>query len=215
MGSNSAHYHLAEHALTQTPGDQRQALPEIPAGARSILDIGCGAGQTLLACAQADRKSFGVDYDFEALQLAHSLRVPGCFSRASGEQLPFRSASFDFVYSRVALPYMKIPVALAEIARVLQPGGQVWFTLHPLTMLSWADALSRPRKTVFEAYRLVNTAALHFGASQIRYPLRRSRTESYQTERGMRQALRNSGFEDVKIRRTAVHFVVTARLKAC
>jgi ubiquinone/menaquinone biosynthesis C-methylase UbiE len=211
MASNSPDYHLAEHALTQAAGDHRRVLPEIPDSARRILDIGCGAGQTLLACAQAGRQAFGIDYDFEALQLGQNLRVPAALARASGEELPFRSASFDFVYSRVALPYMKIPVALAEIARVLQPGGRVWFTLHPLTMLSWSQAFSRPRKLLFEAYRLFNTAVLHFGGSQIRYPLRSSRTESYQTDRGIRQALLHAGFQDVELRRTAVHFIATAR----
>lgn len=36
--------------------------------------------------------------------------------------------------SRVALPYMHIPMALAEIARVVKSGGHVWLTLHPFAM---------------------------------------------------------------------------------
>jgi ubiquinone/menaquinone biosynthesis C-methylase UbiE len=38
------------------------------------------------------------------------------------------------VISRVALPYMHIPMALAEIARVVKSGGHVWLTLHPFAM---------------------------------------------------------------------------------
>jgi SAM-dependent methyltransferase len=210
MASNSPEYHLAELAVARSTDDPRRILPDIPAAARRVLDIGCGAGQTLLACAAENRTSVGVDFDFDALRLGGSLQLPASLAQATGEQLPFRSASFDFVFSRVALPYMKIPTALAEIARVLQPGGRVWLTLHPLGMFSW-QSLSRPRSAVYELYRLCNTAALHWGGFQFRYPLRRSRTESYQTSAGIRRALQHAGFDEIRILRTAQHFVATAR----
>ena len=76
MAGNSPEYHLAELALARATSDPRRILPDIPAGARRVLDIGCGAGQTLLACAAEDRRSVGVDYDFEALRLGASLQVP-------------------------------------------------------------------------------------------------------------------------------------------
>jgi ubiquinone/menaquinone biosynthesis C-methylase UbiE len=100
---------------------------------------------------------------------------------ASGEALPFRDQSFDFLFSRVALPYMNIPVALAEFRRVLKPGAGLWLSLHPLSMLSWKSALTSVRRFPFEIYRLTNTAALRWGGFQFRYPLRSSYMESYQT----------------------------------
>lgn len=210
MAANPPDYHLAELALAQDTTNPRRVLPEIPASARRILDIGCGAGQTLLACAQPGRVTVGVDYDPEALRLGTSLKVPAFLVRAAGERLPFRSSSFDFVFSRVALPYMNIPAALAETARVLEPGGRVWFTLHPPGMFSWR-AFLHPRSAVFELYRLANTAAFHLAGLHFRYPLRRSRMESYQTGSGMCRALRKAGFDDIGFRQTAFHCVVSAR----
>lgn len=211
MASNTPEYHLAELELARSAQDPRRILPDIPQDAKRILDIGCGAGQTLLACARDGRVAVGVDYDWEALRLGMNLKVPALLTRASGEMLPFQAAAFDFVFSRVALPYMNIPVALKEIARVLQPGGRIWISLHPTSMLSWGQALSHPRKTMFELYRLSNTIALHFTGRQFPYPLRRSRIESYQTEEGMRRVLRGTGFGDIATKCTRTHFIITAR----
>ncbi len=44
--------------------------------------------------------------------------------------MPFADGSFDRVISAIALPYMNIQKALAEIHRILVPGGGVSLTLH-------------------------------------------------------------------------------------
>jgi hypothetical protein len=77
-------------------------------------------------------------------------------------------------------------------------------------MLHWGEALSHPRKILYEAYRLLNTGLLHWGGFQIRYPLRRSRTESYQTKTGMRLVLQAKGCEQIQFP-DGNHFLVTAR----
>jgi hypothetical protein len=77
---------------------------------------------------------------------------------------------------------------------VLRPGGEIWITLHPLSMLSWRNAFSHPKRLAFEVYRLVNTALLHFTGKQFRYPLRRNRT----------------GFQNIQVIRQH-HFLVTAQ----
>ncbi len=206
-------YHLRELAVAQTIDDPRRILPEIPPGCQRVLDVGCGAGQSLVACAAQHKDPgcqwFGIDFEQAAVRLGPEMGVPAALACASGEALPFREGSFDFVFSRVALPYMDIPVAVAEMKRVLRAGGGLWLTLHPLGMLSWGKALSSPRRTVFEAYRLANTVALHFLGTQFRYPLRRQRIESYQTVEGMRRLLRTQGFENIDTR-LGRHFVVTA-----
>src|SRR5207245_7299416 len=68
---------------------------------------------------------------------AHPVLHPFPTRRSSDlELLPFREASFDFVFSRVALPYMHIPKAASEMGRVLKPGGGLWCLLHPLSRFS-------------------------------------------------------------------------------
>jgi ubiquinone/menaquinone biosynthesis C-methylase UbiE len=208
--SSKADYHLNELKIARSPADPRRAMPVIPEGCERVLDIGCGAGQTLVASDLAGAAAFGIDYDLEALRLGKKIGTGIRFVQASGEALPFRDGAFDFVFSRVALPYMRIPVALRDIARVLKPGGGLWLTLHPLAMFSLRNAIGSLRRSLFEIYRLTNTAALHLAAWQFRFPLKRSVTESWQTERGVRLALRKAGFESIRIA-SGSHFTVTAR----
>lgn len=203
-------YHLCEHRIANSTGDTRRILPVVPEGARRILDIGCGAGQTLRAMDLKGAKGFGVDLDREVLALGGKLGGEFHLAQSQGERLPFQGGSFDLVFSRVALPYMDIPMALREMARVLRPGGILWVTMHPLWMLSWGAALSSPKKLAFEVYRLVNTSWFTICGRVFRYPLRRQRLESYQTERGMRRALGVAGFEEIVFQDEG-HFLVTAR----
>ena len=204
-----ARYHLSELEVARSPSDPRRNVPVVPPGTQRILDIGCGAGQTLIAMDRRGAAAVGIDYDFSALQLGkqwdHTLQL----LQATGEVLPFPDQSFDFVASRVALPYMKIAVAVRETARVLRPAGRLWFTLHPLSMLDWKQSVKSPRALAFQVYLLANTLALHAGAQQFRYPLKTSRTESYQTERGMRKCLEKAGFDRIEFQRNQ-HFTVTA-----
>ncbi len=214
MGSeapiNTPEYHLSELKRARA-GDDR-LFPEIPAGCRRVLDVGCGAGQSLMTCDTKGARAFGIDYDRSALRIAkHDLKAPIEMSCASGEALPFRDQSFDFLFSRVALPYMIIPTALAEFHRVLRPGAGVWLSLHPLSMLSWKSALTSVRRFPFEIYRLTNTAALHWGGFQFRYPLHRSYTESYQTPAAIHRALATAGFERIQTQRYEQGLTVEAR----
>jgi ubiquinone/menaquinone biosynthesis C-methylase UbiE len=63
----------------------------------------------------------GADIDEAALRHGKEL-APGIhFVCTEGERLPLHDLSFDVVTSRVALPLMHLPKALAEIARVVKP----------------------------------------------------------------------------------------------
>lgn len=127
----------------------------MPRNCRAVLDVGCGAGQTLIAAnLEGSTQAYGIDSDFKALRLGRQLTRRVHFVCARGERLPLHANAFDFVISRVASPYMHIPTALAEMARVLQPGGRLWLVLHPCSMtfrelarslrsLSLKDALFR------------------------------------------------------------------------
>lgn len=214
---NAIDYHLEELAIARTPGDPRWIMPVLPDRFESILDLGCGIGQTLMAC-ELKPETFvcGVDIEAEALAFGQELTPRIHFVCAQGERLPFRDRAFEIVISRVSLPYMHIPCALQEIARVITPNGYVWFTLHPFAR--WREDTMNALRTgnlkgvVYGLYVLLNGICLHLIGRQFRYPLNRHRCESFQTIGGITRAMQQAGFEQVRTE-YGRFFVVTAVMR--
>jgi ubiquinone/menaquinone biosynthesis C-methylase UbiE len=213
-GRAGAAYHLRELAVARDAASPAHLLPVIAAADRVILDIGCGAGQTLIAAELGrGRTAVALDVDHGALALGRTLTDALDFVAGRAEVLPFGAARFDLVISRVALPYADIPRATREMARVLRPGGRCWLVLHPPSFArrELADAArdGRVRGVLYQLYVLANGIALELLGRQFAYPLKRARFESVQTSRGMRRALERAGFEGINIERKRF-FVVTA-----
>ena len=75
--------------------------------------------------------------------------LPGRVVRAPAEELPFAAESFDFVISTLVLCTVDDPDrALAEIHRVLRPGGRLIFLEHVRSedprLAGWQDRLHGP-----------------------------------------------------------------------
>lgn len=110
----------------------RQALDDLPVrpGER-CLDLGCGNGYAAryLATRCAPGVAVGVDLSERmlGLALARSKEAPNAlFVRAAFDLLPFPGASFHHAFSMEALYYAPdLERALAELHRVMAPGGQV------------------------------------------------------------------------------------------
>jgi ubiquinone/menaquinone biosynthesis C-methylase UbiE len=208
-------YHLDEFAIARNLNDPRRVVPTIPNGSHRILDVGCGAGATLSVC-EIDGEPFlcGVDVDHDSLRLGRELFPAAHYIQAQGESLPFPSGQFDFAIARVSLPYMDVPRALSEIARVLRPGGGVWLVLHPFSLVR-QELLGSVRRLdlkdcAFRTYVIVNGLWMHFTGQMFSHPLRPGRYESFQTNRSIRTALLGAGLTDVKISRGRF-FIATAR----
>ena len=91
-------------------------MPVVEARHRRILDIGCGAGQTLIGSTlDPGVLAVGIDLDHAALALGKQFTPSIHFVEGRGEALPFNHEAFDLVICRVALPYMHIARALSEI----------------------------------------------------------------------------------------------------
>jgi len=120
------------------PEYEEQILPlaaECLAGARRVLDIGAGEGQIArLARAQGAALAVGADPTWAQLRVARTRGGGIALARATAEALPFAARTFDAVVA--CLVFEHIPdhePAIAEVARVLEPGGRFVFLLnHPL-----------------------------------------------------------------------------------
>ena len=118
----------------------------------AVLDVGCGTADVLndLALRVGDTGcAVGLDASQEMLSVASGrARALGAtveFQVGDAQSLPFADASFDVVRSERTLQWVKDPLgAVAEMVRVLRPGGRIcltdtdWRTLlidHPSTVL--------------------------------------------------------------------------------
>jgi SAM-dependent methyltransferase len=138
------------------------ALPPRPESAR-ILDAGCGTGNNLRHLARHGR-AVGVDLSDDALRFCRARGVAA--AKAGLLALPFPDASFDCVTSFDVLYHRWVRddrAAVAEMARVLRPGGVLLVRVPALRALWGAHdeaVLSRHRYTRSEVKALLEGAGL-------------------------------------------------------
>ena len=214
MRVDTSEYHRLELAIASDPGDSRRVLPRVESRHRRILDVGCGAGQTLIGSSLATGVlAVGVDTDEAAVGLGKELTSAVRFVVGEGESLPFVDGSFDLVICRVALPYMQIKRALAEMSRVTAAGGDLWLVLHPFSMtlgeLGSHLAQFQLKSAIYRTWVLLNGLSLHFVGRQWRWPANHGGYETWQTSKAISRALTAAGFDHLQITRNN-HFVVTA-----
>jgi malonyl-CoA O-methyltransferase len=99
-----------------------------------ILDLGAGTGAFCGALLQRYRKADVIALDIAENMLQRVQSRAGWFRRprcvcADGESLPFEDNSFDLIFSNLMLQWcVDLESALAELRRVLAPGGLLMFT---------------------------------------------------------------------------------------
>lgn len=91
---------------------------------RDVLEVGCGTGLLLARFAEFARSAKGIDLSEGMLEKA---RERGLDARqASATELPFPDDSFDVACSFKVLAHIPpIADALAEMTRVVRPGGHI------------------------------------------------------------------------------------------
>ncbi|WP_337188688.1 methyltransferase domain-containing protein [Phenylobacterium sp.] len=99
-----------------------------------ILDVGCGAGATTLALADAVAPGgsvLGVDISTPLLDVARGRsagRPEVAFLQADAQTHPLEAAGFDAVFSRFGVMFFADPPrAFANLRRALRPGGRLGF----------------------------------------------------------------------------------------
>ena len=115
------------------------------AGATRVLDVGCGEGQlSRLAVAGGATTVVGVDPTWAQVEVAAGRAGGAAYARAGAAHLPFAGGTFDHVVACLVFEHIReVDAAIAEVARVLEPGGRFAFFLnHPLLQTpnsGWID----------------------------------------------------------------------------
>lgn len=137
----------------------------LPPGAPA-LDAGCGAGELTAALAARGLEVDAVDAAPRMVARVAERGLPRVrATMALADQLPFPAESFDVVVALGLLPWVEDPAAVvAELARVLRPGGHAVLTVDNARRLTYAldprmSSAARVVKRCFARWR--GTTRLH------------------------------------------------------
>jgi len=132
--------HFAPLETVTTPSAARLVrFAGISSDAR-VLDVGCGTGVVAITAAGLGARVEAIDLTPQLLERAREnariAKVDIEFREADAEDLPFRNGEFDTVVSQFAHMFAPRPeVAIAQMLRVLRPGGTIAFSTWPPELL--------------------------------------------------------------------------------
>lgn len=114
------------------------------AGLDRVLDVGTGEGQIARALAEHGQRVHGIDPVFGQVVEAAKRGGESSYCQADAAILPFADQSFDGALACLVFEHIDlVDEAIAEVARVLRPGGRFVFLLnHPLLQTpgsGWID----------------------------------------------------------------------------
>jgi ArsR family transcriptional regulator len=144
----------------------------VPQDAGRLLDIGTGTGRVLELLAPRISRGLGIDASKSMLALARArlARANGahCTVRLGDMyRLPLADASFDIAVLQMVLHHAEDPAgALAEVARVLRPGGRmivIDLARHDHQDLTLRLAHRWPGFTEADMHQLLDSAGLTVG----------------------------------------------------
>jgi SAM-dependent methyltransferase len=124
----------------------RRYAPDFSLGGARVLDIGCGDAGVIIALAEAGARASGLELDSASLARArvraeeHGVQLE--LREGVAEALPFPAGTMDLVILDNVLEHVSDrPGTLAEIRRVLRPGGLLYMvTPKPFSLYSlWND----------------------------------------------------------------------------
>lgn len=138
-----------------------------------VLDYGCGAGEIIKELRHNNIDASGCDIFYEGGDYSGSIDPAlldnKIIKKIENDTIPFESNSFDFVINNQVMEHVEdINIVLAEIQRVLKPGGKVlslfpdngiWRECHSgIPFLHWF-----PKGSQFRVYYAAAFRSLGFG----------------------------------------------------
>ena len=124
-----------------------QILPlaaEELAGFDSVIDVGCGDGQISRMVASMGADVVGVDPTWNQIRVARERGGGPTYVQGTADRMAFRDGVFDAAVACLVFEHIDaVDDALAEVARLLRPGGRFAFFLnHPIIQApgsGWVD----------------------------------------------------------------------------
>lgn len=106
---------------------RRRALDRIGVGPGDlVVDLACGTGDFCELVEARGARVIGVDFALQMLRQGRTRGLGHPVVQGDGEWLPFETASVDVVTCGFALRnFVSLKGVLAEVARILKPGGRV------------------------------------------------------------------------------------------
>jgi ubiquinone/menaquinone biosynthesis C-methylase UbiE len=98
---------------------------------RDVLELGCGLGDLLADLSEAGYVCIAIDHSPQMVEAAREtlqrrrLHKNATVIQGSTQHLPFSNGSFDTVVSTFPSEYIYDPDTIAEVERVLRPGGRL------------------------------------------------------------------------------------------
>jgi SAM-dependent methyltransferase len=109
------------------------------------LDFGVGWGRFYRLLMRELDDLTGIDPDQPCIEMCREMMPDGRFMHIEPEPpYPFRSASFDLIYAYSVFTHLAEPLfhaIVAELARMLAPGGFLAFTANPMSILNHWDSM--------------------------------------------------------------------------
>ena len=126
---------IADPSQSVLCNEMKLLLDELPFAGACVLELGCGRADKTRILAESGRPAQIVALEVDTIQHARNLEIADLptvrFAHGGAEAIPAADASFDIVLMFKSLhhvPVAAMAAALAEIARVLKPGGQAWIS---------------------------------------------------------------------------------------
>ncbi len=112
-------------SLTRQSVDALLQAAGVGAG-KSLLDVCCGPGMIAEAAAALGAEATGIDFSAAAVRIASSRVGTARFDVGDAQSLPYADDHFDAVVCGFGIIHLPHPNrALAEMRRVLKPGGRL------------------------------------------------------------------------------------------
>lgn len=155
-------------------------LPQNGNGLR-LLDAGCGTGHHIAQLRTRGYEVAGVDASKEMLEHARVNNPDSIILEADVEEIPLPDASFDIILSIEVLRHLPHSAkTIAEMSRLLKPGGFCLVTATPLLNLN--------------GYALINKIAHSVKISDLA-----QHKQSFHTSARLRKEYTEAGFSSVEI----------------